>query len=118
LGCSAPDAVRPNALRKISRYELDREAQTAAGRLKVQMLNEPDTLFYALASPSFTTQFADILNKWGYGPRVLRYELYDKEGNLTFTSGLAGLKLDDELATVLAAPAMEAPKVASPKSRR
>ena len=97
---------------KISRYELDREAQTAAGRLKVQMLNEPDTLFYALASPSFTTQFADILNKWGYGPRVLRYELYDKEGNLTFTSGLAGLKLDDELATVLAAPAMEAPKVA------
>ena len=97
---------------KISRYELDREAQTAAGRLKVQMLNEPDTLFYALAGPSFTTQFADILNKWGYGPRVLRYELYDKEGNLTFTSGLAGLKLDDELATVLAAPAMEAPKVA------
>jgi diguanylate cyclase (GGDEF)-like protein len=97
---------------KISRYELDREAQTAASRLKVQMLNEPDTLFYALASPSFTTQFADILNKWGYGPRVLRYELYDKEGNLTFTSGLAGLKLDDELATVLAAPAMEAPKVA------
>ncbi len=97
---------------KISRYELDREAQTAAGRLKVQMLNEPDTLFYALASPSFTTQFADILNKWGYGHRVLRYELYDKEGNLTFTSGLAGLKLDDELATVLAAPAMEAPKVA------
>jgi len=97
---------------KISRYELDREAQTAAARLKVQMLNEPDTLFYALASPSFTTQFADILNKWGYGPRVLRYELYDKEGNLTFTSGLAGLKLDDELATVLAAPAMEAPTVA------
>jgi diguanylate cyclase (GGDEF)-like protein len=97
---------------KISRYELDREAQTAASRLKVQMLNEPDTLFYALASPSFTTQFADILNKWGYGPRVLRYELYDKEGNLTFTSGLAGLKLEDELATVLAAPAMEAPKVA------
>ena len=27
---------------------------------------------------------------------MLRYELYDREGNLTFTSGLAGLKLDDE----------------------
>ena len=67
---------------------------------------------YALASPSFTTQFADILDKWGYSNRVLRYELYDKEGELTFTSGLAGLKLDDELATLLAFPAIDAPSVA------
>ena len=81
------------------------------------MLNEPDTLFYASRASWLTTQFADILDKWGYGHRVLRYELYDKYGNLAFTSGLAGLKLDDELATVLAAPAMEAPKVALYKSQ-
>ena len=67
---------------KISRYELEREAFTAAQRLRVQMLNEPDTLFYALSSPSFTTQFAEILDKWGYSHRVLRYELYDQNGGL------------------------------------
>ena len=87
---------------KISRYELEREAFTAAQRLRVQMLNEPDTLFYALSSPSFTTQFAEILDKWGYSHRVLRYELYDQKGGLDFTSGLSGLKLDDEFATLLA----------------
>jgi hypothetical protein len=75
---------------KISRYELEREAFTAAQRLRVQMLNEPETLFYALSSPSFTTQFTDILDKWGYSHRVLRYEIYDQKGNLAFTSGLAG----------------------------
>ena len=102
---------------KISRYELEREAFTAAQRLRVQMLNEPDTLFYALASPSFTTQFADILDKWGYSHRVLRYELYDQKGNLAFTSGLAGLKLDDEFATLLAKPSSEAPSIALYKSQ-
>ena len=102
---------------KISRYELEREASTAASRLKVQMLNEPDTLFYALASPSFTTQFADILDKWGYSHRVLRYEIYDQKGNLAFTSGLAGLKLDDEFATMLAKPSSEAPSIALYKSQ-
>ena len=102
---------------KISRYELEREAFTAAQRLRVQMLNEPDTLFYALSSPSFTTQFADILDKWGYSHRVLRYELYDQKGNLDFTSGLAGLKLDDEFATLLAKPSSEAPSIALYKSQ-
>jgi diguanylate cyclase (GGDEF)-like protein len=102
---------------KISRYELEREAFTAAQRLRVQMLNEPDTLFYALSSPSFATQFADILDKWGYSHRVLRYELYDQKGNLDFTSGLAGLKLDDEFATLLAKPSSEAPSNALYKSQ-
>jgi diguanylate cyclase (GGDEF)-like protein len=102
---------------KISRYELEREAFTAAQRLRVQMLNEPDTLFYALSSPSFATQFADILDKWGYSHRVLRYELYDQKGNLDFTSGLAGLKLDDEFATLLAKPSSEAPSIALYKSQ-
>ena len=102
---------------KISRYELEREAFTAAQRLRVQMLNEPDTLFYALSSPSFTTQFAEILDKWGYSHRVLRYELYDQKGGLDFTSGLAGLKLDDEFATLLARPSSEAPSIALYKSQ-
>jgi len=102
---------------KISRYELEREAFTAAQRLRVQMLNEPDTLFYALSSPSFTTQFAEILDKWGYSHRVLRYELYDQKGGLDFTSGLSGLKLDDEFATLLARPSSEALSIALYKSQ-
>jgi hypothetical protein len=79
---------------KISRIELEREALVAANRLKAQMLNEPDMLFYALTSPSEAPQFGDILNKSGYGQRVLRYELYDQSGALTFTSGLSGLRLE------------------------
>jgi hypothetical protein len=96
---------------KISQFELEREALVAATRIKAQMLKEPDALFYALTSPSQTPQFADILDESGYGPRVLRYELYDQAGVLTFTSGLAGMTLDDQLATLLASPADEAPKV-------
>jgi diguanylate cyclase (GGDEF)-like protein len=96
---------------RITQFELKREALTAADRLKEQMLKEPDALFYALASPSATPQFADILNKTGYGHRVLRYELYNREGQLEFTSGLSGLQLDDNLASLLASPADEAPKV-------
>jgi diguanylate cyclase (GGDEF)-like protein len=96
---------------RITQFELKREALTAADRLKEQMLKEPDALFYALASPSATPQFADILANTGYGHRVLRYELYDREGQLEFTSGLSGLQLDDSLASLLASPADEAPKV-------
>ncbi len=96
---------------KISQIELKREALVAADRLKAQMLKEPDALFYALANPSATPQFADILNKSGYGSRVLRYELYEPDGELAFTAGLAGLQLDEDLATLLASPADAAPKV-------
>ena len=96
---------------EITQFELKREALTAADRLKAQMLNEPDALFYALASPSATPQFADILNKTGYGHRVLRYELYNRDGQLEFTSGLSGLQLDGDLATLLASPADVTPKV-------
>ena len=96
---------------EITQFELKREPLTAADRLKAQMLNEPDALFYALASPSATRQFADILNKSGYGHRVLRYELYNRDGQLEFTSGLSGLQLDGDLATLLASPADVTPKV-------
>jgi diguanylate cyclase (GGDEF)-like protein len=97
---------------KISQIELEREAQVAASRIKAQMLREPDALVYALTSPSHTPQFTEILGKSGYGPRVLRYELYDQAGVLTFTSGMAGMTLDQGLAALLASPANEAPKVA------
>ena len=63
------------------------------------MLKEPDALVDALTSPSLTPQFGAILDRSGYGHRVLRYELYDQQGGLAFTSGMAGLKLDDELPT-------------------
>ncbi|MFO7477744.1 MAG: bifunctional diguanylate cyclase/phosphodiesterase [Methyloceanibacter sp.] len=97
---------------KISQIELEREAQVAASRIKAQMLREPDALVYALTSPSHTPQFTEILGKSGYGPRMLRYELYDQAGVLTFTSGMAGMTLDQGLAALLASPANEAPKVA------
>jgi diguanylate cyclase (GGDEF)-like protein len=96
---------------RVSQIELKREALIAADRVKAQMLKEPDALFYALASPSATPQFANILEKTGYGHRVLRYELYGRDGQLEFTSGLAGLQLDNDLATSLASPADEAPQV-------
>ena len=96
---------------RVSQIELKREALIAADRVKAQMLKEPDALFYALASPSATPQFANILEKTGYGHRVLRYELFDRNGQLEFTSGLAGLQLDDHLATLLASPADKAPQV-------
>ncbi len=96
---------------RISRIELEREALVAAGSLKNKLLQEPDALFYALDAPSHTPEFTRILNKTRYGSRVLRYELYDREGKLAFTSGLAGLKLDEDLASLLASPTHEAPKV-------
>jgi hypothetical protein len=43
---------------RISQIELEREALVAANRLKARMLNEPDALFYSLASPSPTPPFA------------------------------------------------------------
>ena len=96
---------------RISQMELVREAFVAGSRIKTQMLKEPDTLHYALTYPSQTPQFSEILDNSGYGPRVLRYELYDQAGALTFTSGLAGVKLDSGFDGLLASPADAAPKV-------
>jgi diguanylate cyclase (GGDEF)-like protein len=96
---------------RISQIELEREALVAANRLKAQMQKEPDALFYALTTPSLTPQFADIIDKSGYRQRVLRYELYDRQGNLAFTSGLSGLQLDGDLTTLLGSPASTAPEI-------
>jgi diguanylate cyclase (GGDEF)-like protein len=96
---------------KIGRLELEREASLAAARLKTRLLQEPDALFHVLGRQSFTSAFANILDKTGYGHRVLRYELYDRDGHLAFTSGLAGLKLEEDLATLLTSPAQEEAKI-------
>jgi hypothetical protein len=52
---------------KISQIELEREALVAANRLKAQMLNEPDALFYSSParrprrhSPKFSTSRATV----------------------------------------------------------
>ncbi len=96
---------------EIGRLELEREASLAAARLKTKLLEESDALFQAPGRQSLTSAFADILGKSGYGHRVLRYELYDGHGQLAFTSGLAGLKLEEELVTLLASPAHEEAKI-------
>jgi diguanylate cyclase (GGDEF)-like protein len=96
---------------RISHLELDREALVAANRIKAQMLKEPDALYEALTSPAQPPTFGDIIGKSGYGPRLLRYELYDQSGTLTFTSGLSGMTLDHNLETLLASPAETAPQV-------
>ena len=96
---------------RISHIELEREASVAATRLKAQILKEPDTLFGVLEGPALTPQFAALLDKSGYGHRVLRYEFYDKDGRLAFTSGLASLSLSDEIAELPVATSNDAPRV-------
>jgi diguanylate cyclase (GGDEF)-like protein len=96
---------------RISQIELEREALTAATRIKAQMIQEPDAMYDVLTNPSLTPHFADIIDKSGYGHRVLRYELYDRDGHLAFTSGLARLELNEQLAALLA-PTDAAPKIA------
>ena len=96
---------------RISQIELEREALVAATRLKAQVMKEPDALIDALSGPALTPQFAALLAKSEYGHRVLRYEFYDKDGRLAFTSGLSGLSLSDEIAQPLGATSSEAPRV-------
>ncbi|MGD9502638.1 MAG: putative bifunctional diguanylate cyclase/phosphodiesterase [Methyloceanibacter sp.] len=96
---------------KLSQIELEREASQAAARLKAQMVQEPGLLSDAIRAPSLTPTFADILAKTGYGDRVLRYELYDRNGALVYTSGLTGAPLEQHLASLLTSPAQEEAKV-------
>jgi diguanylate cyclase (GGDEF)-like protein len=104
-------AVTLAAPGRISRIELEREASLAAARLKTQMLQEPEALSDAIRSPSVTPTFADILAKAGYGDRAIRYELYDRNVKLVYTSGIAGLPLEKDLASLLTSPAPEEAKV-------
>lgn len=79
---------------EIGKMELELEASTAATRIGAELNGEPGTLVDAFARPSLAPHLNRIFDKLGYGHRVLRYELYDHAGKLSFVSGKAGLTFD------------------------
>lgn len=90
---------------RISVLELEREAVTAATRIRAQVLAEPEYVFDAFARPALAPRLGQIFDHAGYAHRVLRYELYDASGDLAFTSGRSGIDLgDDSAATPATAP--------------
>jgi diguanylate cyclase (GGDEF)-like protein len=101
-------AVAPS---KIGRMELEREALAATDRIGARLNSEPSALIDAFAKPALAPHISHIFDELGYGHRVLRYELYDDAGNLTFTSGRAGLQLDHDLADAADTAAAAEPKV-------
>jgi hypothetical protein len=62
--------------------------------------SEPSTLIDAFRRPALALHVSRIFEDLDYGHRVLRYELYDKTGKLTFTSGRAGLELEKPIPSV------------------
>jgi diguanylate cyclase (GGDEF)-like protein len=82
---------------KIGQLELEREAHVASERIRAGLTGEPSTLIDAFRRPALAPHVSRIFGDLGYGHRVLRYELYDKAGRLTFTSGRAGLELETPL---------------------
>ncbi|ODA66014.1 putative diguanylate cyclase YegE [Methyloligella halotolerans] len=82
---------------RVSKMQLEREAQTAASRISEQITDEPGYLFDSLAKRSLAPRVGELLEQMGYGPRVLRYEIYDKDGQLVFTSGNSAFDLTPDL---------------------
>ena len=79
---------------EIGKMELELEASTAATRIGAELNGEPGTLADAFARPALAPHLSGIFEKLGYDHRVLRYELYDHAGNLSFASVKAGLTFD------------------------
>ena len=79
---------------EIGKMELELEASTAATRVGAELNGEPGTLADAFARPALAPHLSGIFEKLGYDHRVLRYELYDHAGNLSFASVKAGLTFD------------------------
>jgi hypothetical protein len=69
---------------EIGKMELELEASTAATRIGAELNGEPGTLADAFARPALAPHLSGIFEKLGYDHRVLRYELYDHAGNLSF----------------------------------
>jgi diguanylate cyclase (GGDEF)-like protein len=90
---------------KISVHELKNEAEIANTRLQAQISQEPGVLLDALNRPSLAPELGEVFEKSGYGHRVLRYELYDPQGKLVFTSGRSGLDLGERIAQVMGSTA-------------
>jgi hypothetical protein len=85
---------------RIGQLELEREARLASEHIGAGLKSEPSTLIDAFRRPALAPQISRIFQDLGYGHRVLRYELYDKTGKLTFTSGKAGLELEKPVLSV------------------
>lgn len=94
--------ILPN---RVSQFELKREALVTEDRIRARLLEEPDIVIDALTRPGLAPQLSEIFQQAGVARRVLRYELYNAEGRLTFTSGQASLPLDDHLVDVAENPA-------------
>jgi diguanylate cyclase (GGDEF)-like protein len=92
---------------RVSLLELEREALVAEERIRAQVVEEPNIVIDALTRPGLAPQLSEIFQKSGYAHRLLRYELYDAKGRLTFTSGQAGLPVDDQLVDVAVTPAKD-----------
>jgi diguanylate cyclase (GGDEF)-like protein len=79
---------------EIGKMELELEASTAATRVGAELNGEPGAVADAFARPALAPHLSGIFEKLGYDHRVLRYELYDHAGNLSFASVKAGLTFD------------------------
>src|SRR4029079_5017989 len=79
---------------EIGKMELELEASTAATRIGAELNGEPGPLADAFARPALAPHLSGIFEKLGYDHRVLRYELYEHAGNLSFASVKAGLTFD------------------------
>lgn len=83
----------------------------AADRLRAQLMKEPSTWIDALEYPAGAPGLSNVFARSGYRHRILRYELYNQQGSLVFTSGRAGLNLSDETPNGIAAALLTTPEV-------
>lgn len=100
------------APKKIGEMELERDARTVSARIGAKLQVEPGTLIDAFARPALAPRVSRIFSDLGYGHRVVRYGFYDNTGNLTFTSGKAGLQLEQEVEGARQIPPVTVPTVA------
>ena len=76
--------------------ELRGDATVVAARISDAIKMQPQTLIGAFDRSELAAHVSSIFHDLGYDHRVLRYQLYDDAGNLTFTSSKPGLQLDHE----------------------
>ena len=92
---------------RVSHLELEREAVVAQNRIRAQILEDPQIVLNALTMPGAAPQLGEIFQDAGYATRVLRYELYNAQGRLVFTSGQSGLNVTDNIVDVLTNPVQD-----------
>jgi len=92
---------------RVSHLELEREAVVAENRIRTQLLDDPQAVLQALTVPGAAPQLSKIFQEAGYGTRILRYELYNAQGRLVFTSGRSSLSVTDKVVEVTPNPVQE-----------